>query len=205
VERSRVGNGLYVVSGPSQCFGLGLFDEGVFAVHAGFDVGGMGGGEVLFEEAVGRSDVGVGAEVVAEGEVAGGVGGIFLEGVDLVGSGAGGIVAVEMAAAGNTEFAFDVVAELFEGGVAGVDEGDVCDDGEHIDDGLGVDAGDGGAADVVNGDEVVSECGGGLGVGGSECFGPFALEGDDDDAFVGFGGGSGILMRCGVHGVMVSD
>lgn len=149
---------------------------------------GEGGGERAFEGGVSGRCGGVLAEVVAEAEAVGPVGGIEGKEVQVVRSAADG-VAHEPAAAGEGEVVFGG-GDVAVGAKAGQEKvGDVegGNGGENVDDGSGAQAWDGGAADVLDGEELGCD-GGEAGALGYEGCGPGGVVRVERD---GFGDGAG--------------
>ena len=137
------------------------------------------GGKAAFEGGVFGRGGGVGAEVVAEGEHVGVVGGGEFEHVEVVGSAAIGDADDEVVAAGNAALAAEFPADTLERGDGGAGFVPVVNADEDVDDGFGGEIGDRGASDVVDGLNVVGDGVEDLGLGGLEGVGPGGVVGDD--------------------------
>lgn len=137
------------------------------------------GGEAALEGGVFGGGGGVGAEVVAESEHVGVVGGSGFEHVEVVGAAAIGDACDEVVTAGDAALAAEFPADAFERGDGGAGFFPVVDADEDVDDGLGAEARDRGAANVVDGFNVRGNGAEDLGLGGFEGVGPGGVVGDD--------------------------
>ena len=139
---------------PYQRAPLVLLDELVLAVAVCADVVREAGGERRLELAVGRARFGVGAHVVAVGDVARyRMNGVVLVGVQLVRAVRAALP--EIAAARQAELAHSLVARGGELARKAVKSGDVAHDGQHVDNRLRLQPRHSGAADVENRYQIV--------------------------------------------------
>lgn len=143
-------------SPPLHRHDLQPLDQRILPVVVRHDVGGVAGVDFAFQGLVLLSSGFVVAEVRAEGQVALDAGGAGFVDVDVV-TAKTFVVAGEEAAAGEAVFAPGAVAGGLELGGQVVDGGEAADEGEDVDDGLGGEARDGGAAEVVDFDELVRQ------------------------------------------------